>query len=403
MDSNALIDGLEKVTGKWCKQRKREERERSARLNRRYAMTRTYRVTVKDAAFQVMKDAYLKASSGGTLPAHARQIMYAARGEILRLTDRDRLDDQYFTQTLLPEFMRERPDLTSSWDVVFDARGHFVEPHAKDRSVQLGTIACRDYLGRVRNHRVDEPEFGHTGGDQYPTYGPQHRYGGVLFCEKEGFMPLFERTGLARRYDLAIMSTKGVSNVAARHLVDNLGVPVYVLHDFDQPGFMIYNTLHHGTKRYWCSSAEVIDLGLRLEDVKKYDLESEPVVGSRISGEKLEEYGATEAEIDFLESARVELNALTSGDLIKWIEAKLDEQGVEKVVPDAETLEDAFRRAQQIRHVEDAIAEAVEQARENSANAEPPDDLEEQVRERLCDDPKLSWDEVISRIADEVL
>ena len=65
---------------------------------------------------------------GGTLPAHARQIMYAARGEIQRLTGRT-LDDQYFTQQLLPDFMNEHPSATAEWDVVFDARGHFHEPH----------------------------------------------------------------------------------------------------------------------------------------------------------------------------------------------------------------------------------------------------------------------------------
>ena len=34
----------------------------------------------------------------------------------------------------------------------------------------------------------------------------------MLFIEKEGFLPLFEAVHLAERYDLAIMSTKGMSN-----------------------------------------------------------------------------------------------------------------------------------------------------------------------------------------------
>ena len=32
----------------------------------------------------------------------------------------------------------------------------------------------------------------------------------ILFIEKEGFMPLFEAVQLAERFDLAIMSTKGM-------------------------------------------------------------------------------------------------------------------------------------------------------------------------------------------------
>jgi hypothetical protein len=38
----------------------------------------------------------------------------------------------------------------------------------------------------------------------------------VLFIEKEGFMPLFERVHLAERYEIADMSTKGMSVTAAR-------------------------------------------------------------------------------------------------------------------------------------------------------------------------------------------
>ena len=55
--------------------------------------------------------------------------MYAARPAILKLTGRDKIDDKYFTQTLLPDYVEEHPIETRDWDVVFDARGHFVEPH----------------------------------------------------------------------------------------------------------------------------------------------------------------------------------------------------------------------------------------------------------------------------------
>jgi hypothetical protein len=51
------------------------------------------------------------------------------------------------------------------------------------------------------------------------TSGPGGRYGALLFCEKEGFNELFREVQLAEHYDLAIMSTKGVSVTAARRLV----------------------------------------------------------------------------------------------------------------------------------------------------------------------------------------
>jgi hypothetical protein len=77
-------------------------------------------MSIKDAAWQVMADAYRTASAGGQLPASARQVMYAARKRILELTGRARLDDRYFTRTLLPDYVGQHPKSTASWDVVFD-------------------------------------------------------------------------------------------------------------------------------------------------------------------------------------------------------------------------------------------------------------------------------------------
>ena len=103
-------------------------------------------MSIKDAAWQVMVAAYHTASGGGHLPANARQIMYAARKRILELTGRAKLDDRYFTQTLLPDYVEQHPEVTSTWDVVFDDRGNFIEPHT-NHNVPLGTVEVRQYLG----------------------------------------------------------------------------------------------------------------------------------------------------------------------------------------------------------------------------------------------------------------
>ena len=42
-------------------------------------------MTIKVAAYNVMTEAYMAVSDNGTLPANARQIMYAARPKILEL------------------------------------------------------------------------------------------------------------------------------------------------------------------------------------------------------------------------------------------------------------------------------------------------------------------------------
>src|SRR5215472_3562605 len=101
---NKIIALVEGVTKKWAKQKKAEERHASAAANRLYALTSRRGTTLKDAAWRVMESAYLMASANGALPAHARQIMYAARPHIQEATGRE-LDDKYFTQTLLPDYM----------------------------------------------------------------------------------------------------------------------------------------------------------------------------------------------------------------------------------------------------------------------------------------------------------
>jgi hypothetical protein len=83
---DAIVDAVRAVCAKWAAQKKREDRDRAAALRRREALSaaaKPERITVKAAAWHFMREAYLKASANGTLPANARQIMYAARRQIL--------------------------------------------------------------------------------------------------------------------------------------------------------------------------------------------------------------------------------------------------------------------------------------------------------------------------------
>jgi hypothetical protein len=359
-------------------------------------------MTIREAAWLVMPRAYLKASSGGTLPAHARQIMYAARGEIQRLAGRT-LDDQYFTQQLLPDFMNEHPSATAEWDVVFDARGHFHEPHT-GRIVPLGTIEVRRHLHEVAEHTLPELQVGLPDMAVFPTCGPDHRYGAILFVEKEGFLPLFRAVRLAERYDLAIMSTKGLSVTASRLLVDRLcaahKVPLLVLHDFDKSGFSILGTLRRDTRRYaFRNRIEVVDLGLRLEDVEDSELETEDVVHKSDPAPNLRENGASAEEIAFLRRRRVELNAFASADFIAWIERKLEQHGVTKIVPDEAALTLAYRRSVASRYTASRLRSTIQEAQRHAAEALVPDDLAKLVAAALCGERAQSWDEVIQRLA----
>lgn len=301
--------------------------------------------------------------------------------------------------------MNEHPDTTAEWAVLFDARGHLHEPHT-GRVVPLGTIEVRRHLREVAGHmrpdlHVDLPEMA-----IYPTCGPGHRYGAILFVEKEGFLPLFRAVRLAERYDLAIMSTKGLSVTASRLLVDRLcaahAVPLLVLHDFDKSGFSILGTLRRDTRRYvFRNRIEVVDLGLRLEDVENGDLETEDGVHSSDPTPNLRENGATAEEIAFLRTRRVELNAFASADFVAWIERKLQQQGVAKIVPDEDALALAYRRSVASRYVASRHQSTIEEARRHAAAAPTPDDLAALVAAGLRNDPTRSWDHVVRQIVVE--
>ena len=400
MKADQIIGAVQAVTGRWARQRKAEERHSNAEANRRDAMVRRRRVTIKEAAYDAMPAAYAKASANGTLPALARQIMYAARPAILARTGQEQLKDEYFTQTLLPNFMGEQPRLTADWNVVFDARGNFVEPHTEKR-VPLGTLKVRDYLAEIRYHAVEAPDFD-IWERQYPTIGPANRFSAILFVEKEGFGPLFEAVLLAERHDLAIMSTKGMSVTASRELVEyvcGLGVPLLVLHDFDKSGFSIVGTLRRSTRRYrFCRghAGRVIDLGLRLEDVASLETEYVYFRNDDKAAANLSENGASEAEIEFLLEQRVELNALASDELIDWLETKLQEHGITKVIPDADTLAGAYRRMRKQALVQARIKAVLAELGDEAPAV--PRDLSRRIARALKSDPTIAWDAALRRI-----
>ena len=265
--AKTIADMLAKTTDRWAKQRKAEIRDANARFRRADRMSRRHRpMKQTEAAEQLMHTAYLTASANGTLPANPRQIYYAARPEMLRLTELSSISSNYFTQTLLIDFMKANPRLTADWNIAWDDRGHFSEPHT-DHEIGLGTLAVRGYIARLRAMAIRSAGISTT---DVKTMGPSGRYGAVLFLEKEGFTQILEAAKIAERYDIAIMSTKGMSVTAARILVEELcgrrKLPLFVLHDFDLAGFSIKKTLTESGERFqFRHKINFIDLGLRLD------------------------------------------------------------------------------------------------------------------------------------------
>jgi hypothetical protein len=394
-----IIDVVETATSKWTRQKKSEERHPGMIRYRPSRMTKEPRTTQKEAAWEIMEKAYMAASGNDALPALARQIFYQARPKIMAMTNDKELAYGYFSQTLLPDYIEEHG---VDWNVVYDARGHFEEPHT-NRRIGCGTIEVGNYLHAMKEPRIVAAEFSDANID---IIGPSGGISAVLFCEKEGFNPLFKAVNLANRYDLMIVSTKGVSVTAARQLIDNIcgdnSLPLFVLHDFDVAGFMILGTLQRDTRRYqFANAVEVVDLGLRVEDIA--DLEREPAAASKTSQSilrgQLAENGATDAEIGILLTERVELNAMTSDALIEMVERKLEEYGLEKVIPDDGLLDkayQAFHRSQQLRN---KFEKMKDEFKEDEIKV--PQNLKKQVRAVLDEHDDLRWDDAVQIVLDE--
>jgi hypothetical protein len=119
--------------------------------------------------------------------------------------------------------------------------------------------------------------------------------------------------------------------------------------------------------------------------------------------------GATEDEIAFLldlgnpdadihTGKRVELNAMTSPQFVAFVERKLAQHGIEKVIPDKTRLEDAYRLFVRNDRIKEEVNRVV--ANIGEIDVEAPDDLSERVYAHLREHPELPWEKAVRQIID---
>jgi hypothetical protein len=93
------------------------------------------------------------------------------------------------------------------------------------------------------------------------------------------------------------------------------------------------------------------------------------------------------------------LNAFTSGDFIDFVNAKLQEQGIRKVIPEGHTLEVAYRRATLIGELNSILAEHFDQVKADVAAIKlDPQEIDRKVRDLLRQHPEMCWDEAVGDI-----
>jgi hypothetical protein len=117
------------------------------------------KITISEAAFDVLDDAVKHQSDGFRNVITARQAFYAVRSLIKeRFPTVDELKDSYFTQTLLPRYVEEND--TSHWPVInYDGRGSASYPHTGEKNLQLSTVGVSLLTSSPPDLEKSQPSF----------------------------------------------------------------------------------------------------------------------------------------------------------------------------------------------------------------------------------------------------
>jgi hypothetical protein len=313
-----------------------EKKRRERNANRASRPVRSERTTLVDACFEVIPQAYDKASGNGQYEISAHTLFYQVRPLVEEVTG-EVLQSHYFEQDVLVQWEAEHGQITYR-----DARGSFREPHT-GTVVPLGTREVAEY----------EP--------------PEYVYDAALYVEKEGMDPVLKSARLAERFDLGIASGKGQPTVAVRDLftlLKRLGIhKLFTEHDADLWGYIIRQAMKDATKRMPEHHLEIIDLGLTVTDAIRMRLPSETYYRKAavprdilplLSNVEKEWFVGEFSHYDnkgkrVYKCKRVELNAMTVPQFVRFNERQLRANGVGKIMPPDNVIEaagrDAYRRS----------------------------------------------------------
>ncbi len=302
-----------------------------------------------DVVLELLPNA-IEIESASGLMFNTRRLLYRIRDEVQRRSGKE-LVQSYFDK-LITEIEAEQGDLSPL--LIREARGSFSIPHDPAGATPLGTLAVRNF------HR------------------PAWRFNKIIAIEKDDLRLMLEQAGWDERHDALLVSAKGFNTRAARDLIDKVAettepVKAFSVHDGDWAGTLIQHTLQNATLARAARKIEIIDLGLQPWEGVALGLPVERVtVRLTKSGEPTRrpvgEYvrAATSRAPNgqtweqWLQYSRVELNAFTSAELIDWLDHKMAEVGVGKVIPPNNILRDEF--SEQLRaQIQEAVAEAIEQ------------------------------------------
>jgi hypothetical protein len=329
-----------------------------------------------------------KLSGGWRYLFSLRQLFYELRPYLIHALGRE---PKYGTfSRIVGEYEDERGDVEHLYR---DDRGTLYHPHTGE-TISLGTRSVASY--------------------QRPAFA----FRSVLFCEKEGLFPQLRHARWPERFDCALCSSKGYATRAAIWLIRLLKespevTVVFVIHDADGPGTVIFEVLQTALEPF---GVEVVNLGLDPAEAREMGLAAEEV--TRKKGRVPVADYIPDEDKEWLQTNRIEMNAMTTEQFIEWLTTKVsayfrNKQMSPKVVPPAavvsDRLEHETKDAIQRRITDDVLkaanipdkvaAEYAKNERQVKATAKA---LYRDLPARLGENPVEHWMDVVKAEASRV-
>jgi hypothetical protein len=333
-------------------------------------------------------DEVIEAVSGG-LRFNSRQLLYRLRpivmdelGEVLK--------ENNFA-SIITDYEAEQGEIPLMYR---EPRGSIYHPH-RGETITLGTLMVEQYKR------------------------PIWTYNKLVYIEKEGANEALKEVRWPERHDCSVMSSKGFSTRAARDLIDKLAehdepITIFCAHDADAYGTMIYQTLQEATKARGARRIQIVNIGLEPSEAIAMGLEVETIEEGKRNkavADYVRERDDTAPDGDtwenWLQTHRVELNAMTTPRFIAWLDQKMAEHGDGKLIPPpavleadlAQRIEDKVRAAVTERILREAGFE--EQVATTIVAVEKPDGatLAQEIEQLFEQEPGREWRDHIELVA----
>jgi hypothetical protein len=116
---------------------------------------------------------------------------------------------------------------------------------------------------------------------------------------------------------------------------------VFCAHDADASGTMIYQTLQEATRARGARKIRIINIGLEPWEAVEMGLEVETIEATTRRKPVADYVAVQDGDwVEWLQTHRVELNAMTTPQLIEWLDRKMEIFGSGKLIPPAEVLKE---------------------------------------------------------------